>query len=97
LDKSPNLFEPPLPKEKQSSMKKMVFGTVDKIFIAYEKPFLHPDINEIIVLWNKVDEKVVPMEERWFKKIYSFCKSKYANSKCAILLHISPFQYLKPS
>lgn len=30
-------------------MQKMVFGTVNKIFIAYEKPFLHPDITEVIV------------------------------------------------
>ena len=28
-------------------MQKMVFGTVNKIFIAYEKPFLHPDITEV--------------------------------------------------
>ena len=55
-------------------MKNLVFGTVNKIFIAYEKPFLNPDISEIIVLWNKVDEKNIPMEERWFRKIYSFCK-----------------------
>ena len=72
-------------------MQKMVFGTVNKIFIAYEKPFLHPDITEVvflalliqltiivifkvITLWNPVDEKVVPMEDRWYRKIYSFCK-----------------------
>ena len=57
-------------------MKKMVFGVVNKIFLAYEKPFLNPDISEIIVLWNKVDEKLIPMEERWYRKIYSFCKGK---------------------
>ena len=57
-------------------MKKMVFGVVNKIFLAYEKPFLNPDISEIIVLWNKVDDKVIPMEERWYRKIYSFCKGK---------------------
>ena len=74
LEKNPTLFQPPLPKEKTDSMKNLVFGTVNKIFIAYEKPFLNPDISEIIVLWNKVDEKNIPMEERWFRKIYSFCK-----------------------
>ena len=31
-------------------------------------------IIKVITLWNPVDEKVVPMEERWFRKIYSFCK-----------------------
>ena len=57
-------------------MKKMVFGVVNKIFLSYEAPFLNPEISEIITLWNKVDEKQVPMEERWFRKIYSFCKGK---------------------
>jgi len=74
LEKNLDMFKPPLPKEKTASMSKMLFGTVNKIFIAYEKPFLHPDISEIIVLWNKVDESTVPMAQRWFKKIYSFCK-----------------------
>ena len=54
----------------------MVFGTVNKIFLAYERPFLNPDISEIIVLWNKVEEESLPMGERWFKKIYSFCKGE---------------------
>lgn len=74
LQKCPQLFDPPLPEEKTLSMKKMVFGTVNKIFLAYERPFLNPDISEIIVLWNKVEEESLPMGERWFKKIYSFCK-----------------------
>ena len=57
-------------------MKNLVFGVVNKIFLAYEKPFLHPDISEVIVLWNKVDEAATPMDERWFRKIYSFCKGE---------------------
>ena len=32
----------------------------------------------MITLWNPVDEKVVPMEERWYRKIYSFCKGSKA-------------------
>ena len=47
IERNPELFKPRLPKEKISSMQKMVFGTVNKIFIAYEKPFLHPDITEV--------------------------------------------------
>ena len=47
IEKNPALFKPRLPKEKTCSMQKMVFGTVNKIFIAYEKPFLHPDISEV--------------------------------------------------
>jgi hypothetical protein len=76
LNKNPDLFNPPLPEAKYASMKNLVFGVVNKIFLAYEKPFLNPDISEVIVLWNKVDEAATPMEERWFRKIYSFCKGK---------------------
>ena len=36
-------------------------------------------IIKVITLWNPVDEKVVPMEERWFRKIYSFCKGSKSN------------------
>ncbi len=47
---------------------------MNKIFLAYDAPFLNPEISEIITLWGKVDENAVPMEQRWFRKIYSFCK-----------------------
>jgi len=70
---SPNLFDPPLSDERKNSLNKMVFGTVNKIFLAYDKPFLNPDVSEIIVLWNRVEEQL-PMPERWFRKIYSFVK-----------------------
>ena len=76
LQKNPNIFDPPLPKEKQESANKLVFGVVNKIFLSYDQPFLNPEISEIITLWNRVDEKEVPMEERWFRKIYSFCKGR---------------------
>ena len=51
---------------------------VNKIFLSYEAAFLHPDIAEIITLWSQVDETAVPMEERWYRKIYSFCKGNQA-------------------
>ena len=76
LTRQPGLFQPPLPQDKTDSMGRMVFGVVDKIFLAYDKPFLNPDISEIITLWNKKDEAQVPMSERWYRKIYSFCKGK---------------------
>lgn len=84
LQKNPQYFDPPLPRGKQESMKKLVFGVVDKIYLSYEAPFLNPEISEIITLWNRVDEKTVPMEERWFRKIYSFCKG---NSQCCAQCH----------
>lgn len=74
LQSKKDLFNPPLSEEKTKSMDKLVFGVVNKIFLAYDKPFLNPDISEVIVLWNRINEKDVPMSERWFRKIYSFCK-----------------------
>ena len=81
LQNNPQYFDPPLPRAKQESLKKMVFGVVNKIFLSYESPFLNPEISEIITLWNKIDEKQVPMEERWFRKIYSFCKGESWSSR----------------
>ena len=78
IQNNPDTFDPPLPKEKQESASKLVFGTVNKIFLSYDAPFLNPEISEIITLWNKVDENAVPMEQRWFRKIYSFCKGLFA-------------------
>jgi spermine oxidase len=77
LRKNPELFSPALPAAKPASMKNLVFGVVNKIFLSYEAPFLNPEISEIIVLWNKIDESATPMAERWFRKIYSFCKGDF--------------------
>lgn len=60
--------------EKKSAMKKLNFGVVNKIFLDFEYPFLSPDVSEVILLWDRIDEKAVPMSERWFRKIYSFSK-----------------------
>ena len=72
--KCDSLFVPHLPPEKKSAMKKMNFGTVNKIFLDFEAPFLSPEISEVILLWDRIDEKSVPIAERWFRKIYSFSK-----------------------
>ena len=57
---------------------------MNKIFLSYDAPFLNPEISEIITLWGKVDENAVPMEQRWFRKIYSFCKglSRFVIYEC---------------
>ncbi|XP_026748758.2 peroxisomal N(1)-acetyl-spermine/spermidine oxidase [Galleria mellonella] len=68
-----NLFEPSLPQYKIESIEKLLFGTVDKIFLEYERPFLNPDITEIMLLW---ESPTTPeeMSNSWYKKIYSFSK-----------------------
>ena len=43
-----------------------------KVHIVHCTPQQFP--LKVITLWNPVNEKVVPMAERWYRKIYSFCK-----------------------
>lgn len=81
LKDSPKLFEPPLPDYKQESINNLLFGTVDKIFLEFERPFLSQDISEIMLLWENditktSDEEETPenIKEFWYKKIYSFSK-----------------------
>ncbi|XP_076053754.1 spermine oxidase isoform X2 [Oratosquilla oratoria] len=72
-DRGRNMFDPPLPDYKMDSINRLCFGVVDKIYLEYERPFLNPELSEVIFLWDEIDPKV-PMSERWFKKIYSFTK-----------------------
>ena len=69
------LFAPPLPLDKREAIEKLHFGTVNKIFLEYERPFLSPDVDEIVLLWDRAERELdIPMKDRWFRKIYSFAK-----------------------
>ncbi|KAJ3627007.1 hypothetical protein MTP99_014416 [Tenebrio molitor] len=71
------LFEPPLPDYKREAIDRLLFGTVDKILLEYERPFLHPNITEILLLWESDSDKPEGQEDlskSWYKKIYSFSK-----------------------
>ena len=76
--KHSTLFEPALPDSKIKAMDKLTFGTVNKIFLCYDKPFLSPEITEVIVLWSDGGGEAalenLPMEDKWYRKIYSFTK-----------------------
>lgn len=67
------LFEPPLPQYKIESIERLLFSAVDKIFLEYERPFLNPEITEIMLLWEP-SPAPEDISESWFKKIYSFSK-----------------------
>ena len=53
-EKAKDMFVPELPEQKQESLKKLNFGTVNKIFLEYDRPFLSPEISEVILLWEQV-------------------------------------------
>jgi spermine oxidase len=81
LKSNPNLFEPPLPEYKRESIDSLLFGTVDKIFLEFDRPFLSQDISEIMMLWEDevplsatVEKTPEQIASSWFKKIYSFSK-----------------------
>lgn len=72
-----DIFEPQLTTHKLEAIDRLLFGTVDKIILEYERPFLNPGVSEIMLLW---DDRILPAEEAsdlskvWFRKIYSFTK-----------------------
>lgn len=69
------MFSPALPQYKLESIDALLFGTVDKIFLEYERPFLNADISEVMLLWNDdVNDGGDDLSSNWFKKIYSFSK-----------------------
>ncbi|CRK99212.1 CLUMA_CG012499, isoform A [Clunio marinus] len=78
LKESPNLFDPPLPDYKQESIQNLLYGTVNKIFLQFDRPFLNQDISEILLLWNDDVQSKESTEEQiknfWYRKIYSFSK-----------------------
>ncbi|ETN67118.1 peroxisomal n1-acetyl-spermine/spermidine oxidase [Anopheles darlingi] len=77
------IFAPALPQYKMDSIESLLFGTVDKIFLEYDRPFLNAAISEIMLLWEQLPESSAAadtldeeqrLKEQWFKKIYSFSK-----------------------
>ncbi|XP_053669994.1 peroxisomal N(1)-acetyl-spermine/spermidine oxidase [Anopheles nili] len=84
------MFVPALPQYKIESIDSLLFGTVDKIFLEYDRPFLNATISEIMLLWEQREviegndgaessdgpnqEDGQWLKENWFKKIYSFSK-----------------------
>uniref|UniRef100_A0A182K4J9 Amine oxidase domain-containing protein n=1 Tax=Anopheles christyi TaxID=43041 RepID=A0A182K4J9_9DIPT len=84
-EQAETLFVPALPQYKIESIDSLLFGTVDKIFLEYDRPFLNATISEIMLLWEQQeDEEAEPvngleddgqwLKDNWFKKIYSFSK-----------------------
>ena len=76
-EKSREIFDPPLPSHKLKAIDRLMFGTVNKIFLEYERPFLNPAVSEVLFLWD--DERLKAEEKKdisktWFRKIYAFTK-----------------------
>lgn len=75
--KADTIFQPPLPDYKLEAIDRLLFGTVDKIILEYERPFLNPNITEVLLLWDDSKDEGTEKgnyQATWFKKIYSFAK-----------------------
>ncbi|KAK9884537.1 hypothetical protein WA026_007378 [Henosepilachna vigintioctopunctata] len=74
--KAKTLFQPQLPEYKLEAIDKLLFGVVDKIFLEYDRPFLNPNISEVMLLWETEENTntKADISKSWFKKIYSFSK-----------------------
>lgn len=69
------MFSPKLPTYKQEAIEHLLYGTVDKIFLEYDRPFLNPNISEVMLLWDDdSNNDNSDLKNNWYKKIYSFSK-----------------------
>lgn len=82
-DQAKTLFNPELPMFKVDAIDRLLFGTVDKIYLEYDRPFLNPSVTEVMLIWNKLDfetsssssaDDTNSYDKYWYRKIYSFTK-----------------------
>ncbi|NXL67429.1 PAOX oxidase, partial [Chordeiles acutipennis] len=70
-----DFFQPPLPKQKAEAIRRLGFGTNNKIFLEFEKPFWEPQQQLLEVVWedeSPLEEPSVDLEANWFKKLIGF-------------------------
>ncbi|XP_023977283.1 peroxisomal N(1)-acetyl-spermine/spermidine oxidase isoform X1 [Physeter macrocephalus] len=68
-------FEPPLPTEKAEAIRRLGFGTNNKIFLEFEEPFWQPDCQHIQVVWrdtSPLEDAAPKLQDAWFKKLIGF-------------------------
>lgn len=72
-EKHHQLFNPPLPPKKVSAIEGLVLGTVDKIYLEFEKPFWDKGWEGFSLLWKESDlVKVRQMEHNWLEHVFGF-------------------------
>ncbi|XP_052654644.1 peroxisomal N(1)-acetyl-spermine/spermidine oxidase isoform X2 [Harpia harpyja] len=70
-----DFFQPPLPKRKAEAIRRLGFGTNNKIFLEFEKPFWEPQQQLLEVVWedeSPLEEPSANLEANWFKKLVGF-------------------------
>ncbi|KAM6347305.1 peroxisomal N(1)-acetyl-spermine/spermidine oxidase isoform 2-T2 [Alca torda] len=70
-----DFFQPPLPQRKVEAIRRLGFGTNNKIFLEFEKPFWDPQQQLLEVVWedeSPLEEPGTDLEANWFKKLIGF-------------------------
>ncbi|NXJ55562.1 PAOX oxidase, partial [Spizaetus tyrannus] len=70
-----DFFQPPLPKRKAEAIRRLGFGTNNKIFLEFERPFWEPQQQLLEVVWedeSPLEEPSANLEANWFKKLVGF-------------------------
>nr|XP_033798755.1 peroxisomal N(1)-acetyl-spermine/spermidine oxidase [Geotrypetes seraphini] len=85
-------LHPPLPSNKVQAIRKMGFGTNDKIILEFEKPFWEPDCRLIKLIWEDESPFVdaePDLQKVWFKKLIGFIvlepPQQYGHVLCSFL------------
>ncbi|XP_064631276.1 spermine oxidase-like [Lineus longissimus] len=74
-----SMFHPPLPKRKMDALKGIGFGTVDKIFLEFEKPFWEEHCDGMHFVWSgdepfQLDciDAEQDVDREWYKSLLGF-------------------------
>ncbi|KAM6263263.1 peroxisomal N(1)-acetyl-spermine/spermidine oxidase isoform 3-T3 [Spheniscus humboldti] len=70
-----DFFQPPLPERKAEAIRRLGFGTNNKIFLEFERPFWEPQQQLLEVVWedeSPLEEPSADLEANWFKKLIGF-------------------------
>lgn len=73
------MFSPPLSAEKLEVIKKVGFGTVDKIFIEFERPFWPKDSSGYSLVWRSSHAKE-ESSHQWYKAIFGLYTVPFATN-----------------
>ncbi|KAM9009854.1 peroxisomal N(1)-acetyl-spermine/spermidine oxidase [Ara ararauna] len=70
-----DFFQPPLPERKAEAIRRLGFGTNNKIFLEFEQPFWEPQQQLIEVVWedeSPLEKPSTDLKANWFKKLIGF-------------------------
>ncbi|KAL5280242.1 hypothetical protein ACFFRR_004299 [Megaselia abdita] len=77
-DRAKSLFQPDLPANKISAIENLGFGTVNKIFLYFDKKWWNQDFSGFTILWKEKDlEELRKTEYAWVEGIFGFFTVNY--------------------